>query len=100
MNQVIVAISVAIFASSVLGGDCHICCSHSHAHTCDTNIRCFFLQMGVTRTVEMYMIQSTAIVKFREENLDPQLVTTVMKATSCMETILHDIAKETDTGLA
>ena len=56
--------------------------------------------MGVTRTVEMYMIQSTAIVKFQEEIMDPQLVTTVMKATSCMEIILHGIAKETDTGLA
>ena len=56
--------------------------------------------MGVTRTVEMYMIQSTAIVKFQEEIMDPQLVTTVMKAMSCMETILHDIAKKMDTGLA
>ena len=99
MNPAFVAISVAILASSVFGGDYMTSTASSHmlTHLIQWYV---FLQMGATMIVKKYMIQTMATARSQEQGMDPQLNTTVMKAMSCLEGIKYENAKAMDTGLA
>ena len=91
MNPAIIAISVAIFASSVLGGDYMTSAAQSPIlmHVLQW---CVFLQMGATMIVKKYMIQTMATARVREQDMDPQLITTVMTAMRCMEDAVFENA--------